>query len=301
MKTYTPAILVALLACAAIATVARASTPINAVIGDRSWIARYGCAPTTGADEDLRIRVHLEYVLERLRAAPVEHLSDDARRARARCLDALEEYVGAGIFPRNRAYRGRRPCFIDDEGRLCAVGYLVATSAGLELARAIDARHQYDYIADMQLVELWAWADASGFTTEELAMIQPSYWGPGPVEPERSEALATIEIGCIAGSAAMSAVNTVLLANGTPSRTVGIIGGFAGTVTALLAIADDSRYDPFDLIAGGLSLGLGIVNVVAAPPVEGQRSMGAVWSVGVGVIAVDDDHMAPSLRASVAF
>jgi hypothetical protein len=72
-------------------------------------------------------------------------------------------------------YDDRKPCFIDDGGNICAVGYLVEQTAGRAAAEAINARHQYDELLAMDDPTLLAWATKSGFTLTELAMIQPTY------------------------------------------------------------------------------------------------------------------------------
>jgi hypothetical protein len=87
----------------------------------------------------------------------------------------------AGVFPRNYDFPGeRRPCFIDRNGRLCAVGYLVAETAGRPVAERINAAHQYDLIADMRTPALAKWVQQSGLTKAECALIQPSYGSAVP-------------------------------------------------------------------------------------------------------------------------
>src|SRR5688500_10730692 len=98
---------------------------VNAVIGDESWVARFGAMPDESAGKDARLRVHLEYVEARLRASEPAGLSGEQRAERARNLDRLRAYIERGEFPRNFEVQGRRPHFIDDDGRICAVGYLI--------------------------------------------------------------------------------------------------------------------------------------------------------------------------------
>src|SRR5690349_14977575 len=90
-------------------------------------------ALVTGDPEAERIRRHLDAVVAQLRAA--DHDLDDATLARRDALiDALEVYAATGAFPKNHVYPGRRPVFIDPHGTLCAVGHLVAVSAGRDAA-----------------------------------------------------------------------------------------------------------------------------------------------------------------------
>jgi hypothetical protein len=124
----------------------------------------------------LRIQQHLAQVEQHLRRAPVDELAPAARLARARLLDELHEYWQAGVFPRNSAHPGeRRPYFIDDEGRACAVGALVIRSGSGALAERIDRTFHTEYVPDMHDTELVAWAQANGFSLAELALIQPTY------------------------------------------------------------------------------------------------------------------------------
>lgn len=134
--------------------------------------------PNVHTDEQLRIKTHLLYVEKRLRENVPQDLTDEQRVQRFYALDLLNAYISAGKFPRNTAFPGeRRPCFIDDFGTICAVGFLVEQTAGRDVARTINKAYQYAYLADMtdQLPLLTDWAEQHGLTLEECAMIQPSY------------------------------------------------------------------------------------------------------------------------------
>jgi hypothetical protein len=161
---------------------------INAIVGDRSWIERYGAPPTADAPEALRIETHLAWVEQQLRAAPVSHLSSARRVARAHLLDVLHAYTLAGAFPRHSAPQPiRRPRFVDDRGTHCAVAELVRASAGPALVEHVRAAHELDFIRDMHEPALIAWADANGMSMDELAMIQPTYDDGSGVEMPREE------------------------------------------------------------------------------------------------------------------
>jgi hypothetical protein len=149
---------------------------INAVAGDASWIERYGHAPTpeeARTRDDERHRVHLAWIERKLRAAPVDHLTDEQRRTRLRLLDALADYREIGVHPINERSE-RLPRFLDRDGRICAVGYLIEVSAGRELVEQVNARWEYDYLLEIEDPALDAWIAASGFTKRELASIQPT-------------------------------------------------------------------------------------------------------------------------------
>ena len=151
------------------------------------------------------MQAHLAYAERLLRQRPA---ADSAlARRRAQVLDLLHRYWATGVFPRNHKYVAeRRPCFIDRDGRLCAVGYLVVETAGCAVAERINAAHQYDLIADVRLPALADWVRASGLTMQECALIQPSY-GPTPSSPPTSEPLTD---GYAVGSAAWGGLNIAL-------------------------------------------------------------------------------------------
>ena len=150
--------------------------PINTVVGDISFIQKFGCKPTASVNEQLRIRTHLEYVERILRQTSTQHLTEFQRQKRAFLLDRLHEYWVVGRFPVNVGYPSeRRPCFIDKYGRICAVGYLIEQDAGLDIASKIASQHQYEYIYNMDSFELQNWVQQSGLSQKECAMIQPGY------------------------------------------------------------------------------------------------------------------------------
>ena len=153
---------------------------INPLIGDISFVSKFGQQPTATTDEDLRIKTHLEYVEKLLRQKDVSNLTTELQEKRKHLLDLLHDYWTAGIFPRNYDYEDKRvPCFIDKDGRICAVGYLVEQTAGRQTAEQINDNHKYDKLLVMNDRMVDSWLETSGLTKEECAMIQPSY-GPPP-------------------------------------------------------------------------------------------------------------------------
>lgn len=158
---------------------------VNAVIGDTSFIEKFGHPPAPDTPESLRLRTHLEYVEAQLRKNTPAEISPQLYPMRRKLLNTLHSYTQAGVFPQQQAYAGRRPHFIDEQGRLCAVGHLIAQSAGLGLAQKINSQYSYAYLPEMKLPELQAWVKGSGFSLQELAMIQPSYNNRSylPLEP----------------------------------------------------------------------------------------------------------------------
>ena len=154
---------------------------INPVLGDISFLAKYGYQPDATTDEQLRIVTHFEYVENLLRQKDVSCLSPALQQNRAHLIDLFHEYKLAGKFPRNYDYDDqRRPCFIDKDNTICAVGYLVEQTAGRQAAEDINARFKYDDLLDMHDALVDNWVAQSGLTKEEVAMIQPTY---GPYYP----------------------------------------------------------------------------------------------------------------------
>ena len=178
MRVFEAALVFAL--CFVWGGVAWAIEPVNAVLGDESWVATHGVEPGARAGEVERIQTHLRYVIEGLERADVSGLSQAQRVNRARALVGLSEYVEGGEFPRRDAgdgWVGRRPQFIDSRGVHCAVGEMLRRTGHGELAKRIDGEHEFSFVPDIDTSGLSQWATDFGFTTRELAMIQPNYGG----------------------------------------------------------------------------------------------------------------------------
>ena len=224
---------------------------VNAVIGDESFIQLFNIIPDENTDEEFRIQTHLAYVEQMLRDKETSHLSHSQQLKRTQVLDLLHEYWTAGVFPNNYDYPGeRKPCFIDRDGNICAVGYLVEMTAGREVAEQINERHQYDYIADMHEESVNNWANEYGLSMEECAMIQPSYGGLYPTPDQKVE--QPIKPGYGVSSGVLTGVNIAItitnLASRNPgSRTmnyVGLVTGAAQVILGATNIRKDVEYEP---------------------------------------------------------
>jgi hypothetical protein len=239
---------------------------VNAIIGDISFTSKYGTAPSGNMPDDTRIRTHLEYVEQLLRKKEASHLPSKLQQNRKKLLALLNEYHRSGSFPKNYDHPGRRPCFIDKEGNICAVGYLVAKTAGLDVAQKINAEHQYDYIEDMKTPELANWIAASGLTLEECAMIQPTYGWRDP--KEETPAGYTISTSLLSGAnAVFTGVNIRQSIAGKKSATVTLIGlasGITQTTLGILDMENNNSNNQSRNTMGQLNIGLGVATIATS-------------------------------------
>ncbi len=150
----------------------------NHHVGDDSFVALFGRAPTPQDDERVRMTAHLQYVHDWLASRPATRPELAAKRKAL--LDALQRYVAKGTTPKNANLPWRTPVFIDEEGTICAVGYLIESSVGRALPEKIAKLHKYDFIEDIasSMPEVRQWVEESGLTLEEIASIQPAYDEP---------------------------------------------------------------------------------------------------------------------------
>ncbi len=203
---------------------------VNPLLGDISFVSKFGQQPTATTDEDLRIKTHLEYVENLLRQKDVSNLTAVQKEKRNHLLDLLHNYWTAGIFPRNYDYEDKRvPCFIDKDGRICAVGYLVEQTTGRQTAEQINNNHKYDKLLAMNDRLVDNWVTTSGLKSEECAMIQPTY-GPPPsynynyISPQYG--IASSLLGGV--NISLNTINAIQIGKGTDNKTVPIIGLLTG-------------------------------------------------------------------------
>lgn len=141
----------------------------------------YEATVNLAADETLRIQQHLDFVAEHLQAQDVSHLDGAQRTARGQCIELLGAYRDAGCFPRNTSFPGLQPIFIDDRGTACAVAHLmIATGAG-DVAESVAQMQNLAYVPEIRDGRVGEWAQRSGLTLEECALIQPAYGSCPPL------------------------------------------------------------------------------------------------------------------------
>lgn len=168
---------------------ARNIDPINAVIGDESFNYTFDRLPNVYDSETLRIITHLKYVLQSLEKTDISNLTEQQRYNRAILLSHLAKYIEIGNFPVNEfSKKSNRPNFIDSNGNICAVGFLIAETIDRETAEHINAQYQFEYIMNMDSHVLDQWLYEYGLSKLEAAMIQPSYsYYVNSVESETSK------------------------------------------------------------------------------------------------------------------
>jgi hypothetical protein len=126
--------------------------------------------------DDWRVRQHFKRVESILREREVSHLSPALQASRANYLELLHAYAERGVFPRNYERAGIAPCFIDRDGRECAVAHFVMRSGHDELAHKIALIDNYATVPQMNIPELDTWGEQAGLSKDELTLIQPGYW-----------------------------------------------------------------------------------------------------------------------------
>ncbi len=199
--------------------------------------------------DDWRVRQHFKRVERLLRARDVSHLPNALQAARVRQLDELHRYATRGVFPRNHEQKGYAPCFIDRDGRECAVAHLVMADGGIATAYRIADITNYAYVPEMKFLELDVWAADTGLTREELALIQPTYIPPElrDTVPQLNNfavvgvmILSVMQLTTVVG-AITSSVNIVKLRRRKAGRIAAFVGLIVGAVLLLLGLSLGNR------------------------------------------------------------
>lgn len=121
------------------------------------------------------IQTHLGFVLEILRSADISKLSRKQVTMRTRLIEVLSDYRLQGNFPVNYYRSERIPVFIDEHQTHCAVGYLMQQTGYENLAQQISRTNNYVWVKDLKDEQVIEWQKLSGFSLEELKLIQGAY------------------------------------------------------------------------------------------------------------------------------
>jgi hypothetical protein len=219
-----------LLLAACYKTHSNKSQLVNPIIGDQSFEAAFGYKPDKHTDNQLRIKTHLAYVENLLRKKDVSYLSVEMQEKRFHALDLLHNYWTNAIFPKNYDFSyQRKPCFIDKDETICAVGYLIEQTTSRKVAEGINSKHKYSDLLEMNDATVDKWILQSGLTKQECAMIQPTY-GPEPVYTLNNinprYGISSSILGGI--NLSMNVVNGMQLGSGKSSKALPVISLITG-------------------------------------------------------------------------
>ncbi|WP_343633686.1 hypothetical protein [Fluviicola sp.] len=121
------------------------------------------------------IQTHLGFVLELLKSADTRQLNQKQVATRTHLLAVLSDYRLQGNFPVNYYRPERIPVFIDEHQTHCAVGYLMQQTGFENLAQQISKADNYVWVKDLKGEQVLEWQQLSGFSLEELKLIQGAY------------------------------------------------------------------------------------------------------------------------------
>lgn len=127
-----------------------------------------------------------------LRVAPSRHLDRAAVRAalvkaRATNLAAFRTYQAKGVFPSNTYKNRKLNVWLDEDGNFCAAATIIKRSGQDDLVNKVAEQNNFIRLADVKQGPLMDWILTSGFTQDEIAMIQepfdPVMMPKRPLEP----------------------------------------------------------------------------------------------------------------------
>lgn len=106
-------------------------------------------------------------------------------------LARLLDYANAGEFPRNTLSQGPLNVFVDAEGHICAAANLIDKDGYQKLVQDTAQKDNYIVLSSVRQGPLMDWMLTSGFTQEEIALIQEPYMPigefDGPNDPQMPE------------------------------------------------------------------------------------------------------------------
>jgi len=109
-------------------------------------------------------------------------------QVRASNLNAFRAYQQAGVFPSN-TFKGRKlNVWRDEDGHFCAAATIIKLSGDDALVDRVAEQSNFIRLADVRQGPLMDWILSSGFTQEEIAMIQEPFMPvarPQPIEPSK--------------------------------------------------------------------------------------------------------------------
>lgn len=240
------------------------------------------------------LRAHFAAAIHLLRTHELVSLDPIRRATRALLLDEIEDYAARGVFPQGHFPGERRPTFIDDDGTPCAVARLMHVTGAESLALEVQGRMNFaavPEIADDERVRQWA--EAAGFTIEELAVVQPAYCDIPRTECvcevarplEANEALVVLEL--------VSAVDQTHNASSRRTyRVAKVVESRLGVgVGALLELDDRSlRLMPSTMVRIVYNEDIGAFDVISSlmAPDPSTRPLCGIWASSALLMSMDE-------------
>jgi hypothetical protein len=98
-------------------------------------------------------------------------------KARAANLAAFRAYQRKGAYPNNTYKGGKLNVWIDEDGHLCAAATIIQMSGQVDLVARVAEQNNFMRLRDVKQGPLMDWILMSGFTQDELVMIQEPFIG----------------------------------------------------------------------------------------------------------------------------
>ncbi len=116
-------------------------------------------------------------IAQKAQRSSVDSQEIRSRLAERRALNMarLLDYANAGVFPKNTFNDGPLNVFVDTEGHICAAANLINLDGFGALVQRTAAANNYTVLAKVKKGPLMDWMLTSGFTQEEIALIQEPY------------------------------------------------------------------------------------------------------------------------------
>lgn len=282
---------------------------VNSVIGDISYYEKYHAYPSEFSNEDDRIATHLNFVINYLEDHTPEHLNSDQKRNRFQMISLLRNYVQLREFPKNYDHPGMRiPCFIDKDGNICAVGFLVAETAGNETAEKINREYKYKSITEMNSPILKEWVSQSGLTLEECAMIQPTYGyyhsSSGNYRATSEFVISSSLLGGV--NAVFTVVNTAQSINHSDNKWIPIVSGITGGTQLFIGLnsALDRGFPYMDpdkktITAFNIALGTGTIIMAVINLIDNPSPKNTTTKLSLTTIPITKDKSAYGVKFSM--
>lgn len=277
--------------------------------------------PTLGAvaADASRLRAQLARVEHRLRARTPAGFSTDELQNRRRVLQDLRRYRNRGIFPVNTDFPDRRvPYFVDRNGTLCALAYLIWESGHRNLVAEVVATNNNGRVRELASnPRLQHWLQEHGLTVGEASMIQPAYRGDGCLACDVDKVDTGFVIASVLGSglSVWSGLSnrSDLMTDGARSTATGILGGLAGGATAVLGA---TRFDTegaslaigfADAAIGAAATALGTANLISGEdpdptaPTNADENSRSDLTLSVQPYTATPDGLRPGLGVGLRF